>query len=145
MIPPFENPCGYLPAGIHDASWNEFADRFGFNPYRQKLLQGLLEALRNLSKAGCQIVLINGSFVTNKPFPGDYDGAWDPTGVDPGQIDPILLTFDDKRAAMKAKYLGELFPATAEAAPGVRFTQFFQQDHDGNRKGVVRLFLRSLP
>lgn len=117
----------------------------GFNPYRQELVEGLLAALRNLRNAGCRSVLIDGSFVSSKPFPGDYDGAWDPTGVNPERVDPILLTFDNKRAAMKAKYLGELFPATALAAPGIRFAEFFQQDRDGNPKGVVRLALESLP
>ena len=145
MIPPFENDSGYLPPGIHNASWEEFSDRFGCNPHRKQLLEGLLAALRDLRKAGCQIVLMNGGFVTNKRFPDDYDGTWDPINVDLDQIDPILLTFHDKRAAMKAKYLGDLFPATAEAAPGTRFTEFFQQDRDGNPKGLIRLTLRNLP
>lgn len=145
MIPPFGKTSGYLPPGIHDASWSEFADRFGVNPFRRQLLEGLLEALRNLRMAGCQVALIDGSFVTSKRFPADYDGTWDPTNADLGQIDPILLTFDNQRAAMKTKYLGELFPATAEAGPGIRFAEFFQQDRDGKPKGVIRLILRNLP
>ena len=69
--------------------------------------------------------------MTAKRFPGDYDGAWDPSGVDPSLIDPVLLNFENKRAAMKAKYLGELFPAVWNAEPGVPFTEFFQRDRDG--------------
>ncbi len=145
MIPPFTSPTGYLPPGIHDATWGELVARYGINPYRARLLDGLLAALRNLRGAGCLVALIDGSFVTAKRFPGDYDGAWDPGGVDPGLVDPILLTFDNSRAAMKAKYLGELFPATWPAAPGVAFAEFFQKDRDGVAKGLVRLGLKDLP
>lgn len=145
MIPPFESPSGYLPAGVHDASWEEFSDRFGDNDHRRRLLHGLLEALNNLRGTGCETVIIGGNFVTSKRLPADYDGTWDPTNVDVDKIDPVLLTFENQRAAMKAKYLGELFPATAEAASGIRFTEFFQQDRDGEAKGVVRLDLGNLP
>lgn len=145
MIPSFISPTGYLPPGIHDATWGELVVRYGINPYRARLLDGLLAALRNLRGAGCLLALIDGSFVTAKRFPGDYDGAWDPGGVDPGLVDPILLTFDNSRAAMKAKYLGELFPATWPAAPGIAFAEFFQKDRDGVAKGLVRLGLKDLP
>ena len=145
MIPPFDSPTGYLPPGIHDATWGELVERYGINPYRSRLLDGLLAALRNLRSAGCLVVLLDGSFVTAKLFPGDYDGAWDPSGVDPALIDPVLLTFENKRAVMKAKYLGELFPAAWHAEPGVPFAKFFQRDRDGIPKGLVRLELRNLP
>ena len=58
-------------------------------------------------------------------------------------VDPILLTFADGRAAQKAKYGGELFPASAIAGfeEGV-FLDFFQTDKDtGARKGIVALDL----
>lgn len=145
MIPPFDPSTGYLPPGIYDATWGEFVARYGINPYRSRLLDGLLAALRNLRAAGCVVALIDGSFITTKRFPGDYDGTWDPTGVNATLIDPILLTFDNKRAAMKAKYLGELFPATLLAAPGVVFADFFQKDRDGVAKGLVRIDLKDLP
>jgi hypothetical protein len=145
MIPPFDNETGYLPIGEHKADWDEFAKRFGFNRRRRKMLEGLLEALRNLRDAGCRVAIIDGSFVTQKPHPADYDGIWEPRSVDLALVDRVLLTFDDRRAAMKAKYAGELFPASFFAAPGVRFREFFQFDREGRRKGTVRLALRSLP
>lgn len=83
--------------------------------------------------------------MTAKRFPGDYNGAWDPTGVDPALPDPVLLTLKNKPAAMKAKYLGELFPAVWDVEPGVPFTEFFQRDCNGIPKGLVRLELRKLP
>src|SRR5262245_37683805 len=145
MIPPFDNATGYLPPGEHKATWGEFAKRFGFNPRRRRMLEGLMNALRNLRDAGCRVAIIDGSFVTRRSNPRDYDGVWEPGRVDVDLVDPVLLTFDNRRAAMKAKYAGELFPASFFAAPGVRFREFFQFDRDGRPKGTVRIALRSLP
>jgi hypothetical protein len=54
----------------------------------------------------------------------------------------VLLDFSRKRAAMKAKYGGELFlmtlPATLEGKP---FITFFQEDRQGNPKGIIRINL----
>ena len=86
-----------------------------------------------------------GSFVSAKPLPNDYDGTWETVGVDPGQLDPVLLDFSNRRAAMKSKYLGELFPETFSAQPSVLFRDFFQSDRDGVPKGVVQIDLGSLP
>ena len=50
---------------------------------------------------------------------------------------PFLLTFDPGRVTQKAKYLGELFPASFVAdQDGLSFLEFFQADRDsGEPKG----------
>jgi len=65
MIPDFEKN-GNLPPDIYEAFWDEFCERFGFTKHRQWLINGLQKALKTLSYAGCDIVYINGSFVTAK-------------------------------------------------------------------------------
>ena len=145
MISELDPQTGYLPPGIHQATWGEVDDRFGGNHHRSRLIAGLLAACRNLAGAGCRFVLLNGSFVSAKPLPNDYDGTWETVGVDPDQLDPVLLDFSNRRAAMKSKYLGELFPETFSAQPGVLFRDFFQSDRDGVPKGVVQIDLGSLP
>ena len=60
-------------------------------------------------------------------------------------MDPVLLDFSQRRAAMKSKYLGDLFPASAYAASGVLYRDFFMTDRNGVEKGVVLIDLRSLP
>jgi hypothetical protein len=141
MIPAF-NSDGNLPPGVHWATWQEFVARFGTTPHRQQLLKGLKSALDSLSKAGCQTVYIDGSFVTKKENPNDFDGCWDLTGVDPKLLDPILLLFDNKRVAQKVKYKGELFPASGTAdRVGNTYLDFFQIDRDGNPKGIVAIDL----
>lgn len=87
---------------------------------------------------------IDGSFVTAKVVPADYDACWEITNVDPTRLDPVLLTFDPGRAIQKAKYFGELFPASAtEAGSGRTFLDFQQIDKEtGDAKGIVALDLR---
>lgn len=95
--------------------------------------------------AGCRRLPLNGSFLSGKTLPGDYDAAWETAGVDPNLLDPVLLDFSNRRAAMKAKYLGDLFPASALAAPGVLYRDFFRTDRGGVEKGILSIDLESLP
>jgi len=148
VIPAFQ-PEGNLPPGIHPASWTEFASRFGANQHRQRLLHGLRELLLKLALAGCQMAYIDGSFITNKAVPGDFDGVWELKNVDLPRllvIEPVLFEFSNQRAAQKRKYLGEMFPADSqELASGRTFLEFFQQDmQTGHPKGIVAIDLRTL-
>jgi hypothetical protein len=147
MIPPFDPLTGLLPAGVHEATWEEFVARFGWTPHRLALLAGLKAALDALRAAGCRRTYVNGSFVTAKETPGDFDGCWEVDGVDLARLDPVLKTFANLRAAQKRKYGGELFPADAPAdLDGTNFLHFFQRDKRGRApKGIVALDLRGLP
>ena len=109
-------------------------------------MEGFRAAVENMKDAGCQTVYLNGSFVTNKAHPNDYDACWDEAGVDPTVLDSVLLTFDAGRAAQKAKYLGELFPASITAdAEGLSFLEFFQTDKEtGLAKGIIAIDLGGL-
>jgi hypothetical protein len=147
MIPPIDRASGQLPAGVHEATWDELVARFGRTARRRRLLEGLARALRALRNAGCRRAYIDGSFVTNKRVPGDFDACWDPAGVDPDRLDPVLLDFSNFRAAQKATYGGELFVSSAVAdLLGTRFLDFFQRDAiTGRPKGIVAIDLESVP
>ena len=141
MIPPFD-AAGNLPPGVHSATWDELVARFGTTPRRLSLLGGLKEALDVLRAAGCRRAYVDGSFVTSKPEPADFDGCWETDGVDPARLDPVLLTFDRQRRAQKERFGGELFFADAAAEPaGTTFVDFFQRDRAGQPKGIVALNL----
>ena len=145
MIPGF-NSDGLLPPGVHQTDWNELVIRFGYTSWRARLLSGLRAALENLRDAGCRTVYIDGSFVTSKEVPNDFDACWEEYGVDPAYLDGVLLTFDVGRATQKTKYMGELFPASAIAdANGLSFSEFFQTDvATGRSKGIVSIDLGQL-
>ena len=100
-------------------------------------------AIDSLRRAGCHTVYIDGSFVTNKEVPNDFDACWEETGVTPELLDPVLLQFDAGRAAQKARYLGELFPASVGATvEGMSFLEFFQTDREtGGSKGIIAVDL----
>lgn len=128
------------------ASWDEFFTKFAITGWRRRLAAGIMAAIENLKNAGCLTVYIDGSFVTAKEVPNDFDACWEEAGVDPTVLDPVLLTFDSGRVTQKAKYLGELFPATAIASgEGFSFLEFFQTDKEtGGRKGIIAIDLGGL-
>jgi hypothetical protein len=141
MIPDFSSN-GNLPQGIHETTWDQLCVCFGNTEHRRSLLEGLSFALKDLSAAGCQKVYINGSFVTAKEVPGDYDLCWSIDGVIPEKLNQALLDFSPKgRVLMKQKYKGDLFPAeTPEGASGKLFLDFFQTDKiTGEPKGIIAL------
>ena len=141
MLPAMDPSTGYLPPGIFQIQWNEVVQYFGINSHRLRLIGGLKAACRNLSIAGSKRLILDGSFVTAKSLPGDYDGVWESDGVDYSLLDPVLLDFSDERRAMNVKYLGELFPVHLNEASGRRFVDFFRTDRNGVERGLVRISL----
>jgi len=138
-----------LPPGIHPATWHDLEQRFGTDQHRRRLLSGVHRVLQALAAAGCSTAYIDGSFVTSKTAPSDYDGAWEMAGVDLQRleaVEPVLFDFSNRRAAQKAKFFGEMFPAEFdEGNTGKAFLEFFQQDKNtGAAKGIVAIDLRTL-
>lgn len=99
-----------------------------------------------LKRAGCRKVWIDGSFVTAKENPGDFDGCYDLEGAALGILRrTVLLDFSDGCRAQKTTYGGEMFPYNFSAnAAGTIFLHFFQRDMDGRKKGIVGLNLERL-
>lgn len=143
-IPAFDANTGNLPPGVHSATWDEIVSRFGWNA--ERLLDGLRRAFESLHAAGCRRAYLDGSFVTEKDVPGDFDGCWEAQGVDPAALDPVLLDFSNRRTAQKAKFGGELFIVNGAATQaGTRFVDFFQQDKTtGEAKGILSIDLGGL-
>jgi hypothetical protein len=146
MIPAFDSATGNLPPGEHMATWQEITERYGYTPWRRHLLDGMLNALRLLRGAGCKRAYIDGSFVTAKPQPADFDACWDAETVDFDSVDERLLSFANGRAVQKKAFFGEFFIADSRADPqGTLFRDFFQTDRDGRRKGIIVIELENLP
>lgn len=141
MILPFQ-PDGNLPPGIHAATWEEVIHRFGGNAHRQRLLKGLSIAVANLQNAGCRRIYLNGSFVTAKSFPDDFDAVWETEGVDFTKVAPLLLDRRDilnhARRQQQRVYGGELIP---DLFFGFDALEFFQTDDTGQPKGIISINL----
>lgn len=141
MLPGF-NAKGQLPPGIHLVGWPEFESAFGYNKTRRDLIKGMRMALLNLKRAGCLTAYIDGSFVTRKHKPGDYDGCWDMANVDKLLVDPVLLDVSGTRHPQKRKYMGEMFPVILGEDDSI--LGYFQLDREGDAKGIVMICLGDL-
>ena len=149
MIPPFDVITGNLPPGIHQAAWDEVQSRYGTTSVRRVQLSGLRHALEILREAGCRRAYIDGSFVTVKQTPNDFELCWELSDVNLDlleQLEPALLDWSDRRAAQKARFGGELFVAESGADPwGTTYLSFFQHDRiTGKSKGIVAMDLGEL-
>lgn len=93
------------------------------------------------------MVYLDGSYVSGKPKPADFDACWDPSGVDSSRLDPVFLQFANGRAAQKAAFNGEFFPSSMMCVDvGRAFVEFFQQDRfTGKQKGIISISLSADP
>lgn len=141
------SPWTVLPPGIHNSDLAEIGAAFASNQRRRTLFAGLLTACHLLRLAGCGTIYLDGSFVTGKPQPNDYDACWDPAGVDPRKLNPVFRDFKNERRAQKAAFQGEFFPSTWRESESRRsFIQFFQIDRfTGSPKGILSIPLATDP
>jgi hypothetical protein len=88
-----------------------------------------------LRSAGCVDIYLDGSYITNKAEPADYDAVWEFKGVD-NTVDPILR--DGTPEQIRRKYFGDVFCRMPEISGRDHFV-FFQTDRDGVPKGIVKI------
>ena len=93
-----------LKQGEHETTWIEFSKLSGFTWRCRKIVRRMRPMLLHMRDVGCNFVNIDGSFVTSKINPNDFDGTWDPEGVDVTKLDPIIKNED--KFSMKEKYFG---------------------------------------
>jgi hypothetical protein len=133
VIPEF-NDVGYLPPGVHLASLDEIAARFG---HESEIRQAQMDSVRWLvhmaKKAGIKRLIINGSFVTDAFEPNDVDCA-------------VLLSDDFPLDPAAAADLSEGLPFIdlhmAEAAEFIVLVEhLYGSDRDSVPKCVVEVVL----
>jgi hypothetical protein len=118
----------------------EIEDRFAITDHRKHLFTGFKKGVDILYGAGCRYILLDGSFITEKTAPKDYDACWDPVGVDIKKLDPVFLDFSNRREKQKKHFYGEYFPINSKADGARFFDDFFQVDkYTGKPKGIIGL------
>ena len=142
------NKEGYLPEGIHTLSWEEFEITFGFSPKRKELLEGLLQVINILKICGCEAIYIDGSFVTDKLEPDDWDACFKGSTQSLKTLkrqEPCLLLTDDYklRETQKQKFKGELFFYSLYAGLNISYLDFFQgiKGVKRKKKGIIKINL----
>lgn len=144
MIGPHDTN-GRLAAGIHTATWAEFVARFGGTPRRVAILARVAPAIYHLAACGCPSILVGGSFVTQKPNPGDIDFVWAVRGVDMDAVHPAFTAVAGANA-VKAQFGADIFPSDwIEEASGEPFFVFFQHTSTDEPTGAVAVDLSTLP
>lgn len=139
MIPRFKKE-GYLPQGIYKATLDEIRQRFGISSERRKELFECIISVAELlrkHKNNIERFLLDGSFVTTKESPEDFDC-----------ILVIKEAFDFKSPeASKLKFSKELFNGhivfimEKDIKELNQFIGFFGHDRDGIPKGLVEVIL----
>lgn len=100
------------------------------------MLDGVMRVARDLGQARCQRVWLDGSFVTTKEFPADFDLCYDLATTEIDELPAVLLD----PASAKRVYGGDIFPTH----PALSFISFFQRDRDGHLKGIIQFDPRSV-
>ncbi len=143
-IPPFRQD-GWLPVGHHRATWDEIVERFGGVPDSRRgrltaTLVDLRDAFRSLGVVG--YVLLNGSYISAKEAPGDFDLML----IGPPNLqamrdhDPKLaLLLDAERAENEGGY--SLFYAANDSENLALLLTFWDVSKEGVPKGSVEVEL----
>jgi hypothetical protein len=133
MIPPF-NENGYLPPGIHKASLDEIAKRFGWQSETRKSqmesLQWLMDIVKRLD---IRRLVLNGSFVTDD--------------IEPNDVDCVVLVDSDPRiiSAIKTELSSGLPFLEIDVVDQENFDflvdKIFVSDRDCVPKGMIEVIL----
>lgn len=133
MIPGFD-VNGYLPPGIHGATLEEIAERFGQeSPLRKAEMRSLGWLVDVAKRAGVLRIIVNGSFVTDELEPNDVDCA-------------LLLGKDFPRDREAAAELKEELPFLQTDLLTEEYFEYyidaiFGTDRQGVAKGMIEVLL----
>lgn len=139
----FERPFETPPATW--ASFPDFAAKFGYNPHRARLIEGLRRAASELRRAGCGSIYVGGSFTSDKAMPSDYDACFNPIGV-AASLSPLLV---EARYLVerRSEYFGDWLIGRPDDGPAgywYRFLSFDDRTGANNQMYGIKLSLAEL-
>lgn len=140
MIPRFDSQ-GFLPQGLHYTSIQEIRSVLGFTPHRSRLIDGLDRFIHIWNASGfIDYAIVDGSFVTSKPEPGDVDMLLIPLAgaFESDNFGDLLQYYSYDDAFTKNEFGCEAFVVFGreEIEDGL---SFFSRDRQGNVRGLLRL------
>ena len=145
---PLPDEDGFLPAGVHDCSLDEIKTRFGSyqRSDRRPQLFARLEAFLSEAKASRLVVsvVVDGSFVTDKPEPNDIDliAVVAPSHSFAADLSPGEYSVLSKRRVFR-RHGFDLLVAGDDSEEYRRYVRFYQQIRfePGRTKGILRIKL----
>ncbi len=145
-LPSFRDD-GWLPAGHHAATWQEIVLRFGGrqNSRRADVLAGLLR-WRNAAHAAnlTGLVVLNGSFISSKEAPGDFDLVFSYNAATEALIrnSAEARALTDYQACRQLGFSEDVFAlpeSLKTSSPTLSGLDMFDFDRQGKSKGVVEV------
>jgi hypothetical protein len=139
VIPEF-NKDGYLPKGIYKATLEEINERFGKgSARREKLFRNIISLVKLLRKHKGSIsrFLLNGSYVTSKEEPRDFDYILilkNDFDLDSPEARQLLCSEELFNAHM-------LFAMEEDTTECQEVIGFFGHDREARSKGLVEVIL----
>jgi hypothetical protein len=137
------NSQGFLHETI-SLKYEDLTLHFGTNPKRLEQLANALQFFRIFCSCGCEVVYIDGSFVSTKRYPEDIDLCFDINDIDEGKLETEFPQFFDlnEMGRIHRDLHCHIFTFNK------KFTRLFDmlsEDREGNAKGFVKLNLKDLP
>lgn len=140
---------GWLPAGHYRTTWEEVIARFGdqAGSRRAVVMLSLLRWRDEARAAGLAgLIILNGSFVSRKEAPGDFDLVffYDEASEKLIKSDNNVRMLIDMQACHKAGFRGDIFalPLSLQSiSPLLCGMDMFDRDRQGQPKGVVEVLL----
>jgi hypothetical protein len=136
---------GWLPEGIHVATFEEFKNRFMYferSDRRFLLFEKMRELYFEAKRSGLvKHFLVGGSFVTSKIEPNDFDCILviDPLAeqieLPPAQYNVV------SRRMVRRKFGGDIYPVIEGSVEHYQLLELFQATRGGGRKGIVEIEL----
>jgi hypothetical protein len=144
MIPAFTEQ-GFLPPGIHQATVEEFKERFAVfqrSDRRFQIFEYLARFFDQAARSGIvKRIIMAGSFVTAKPESNDFDCI---VVLDPAIVGKPLRPFEYhlvSRHMARRMFGGDIMPALDHSTALQQYPEFFQTTRDGKRIGIVEIQL----
>lgn len=123
--------------GIYEFTIEKAEAQFASTPHRRRLFESFKELAKDLKEAGCKRIFLDGSFITRKDKPGDFDACWEPFELVNRPKDAFLIDESvEGWKARKAKYLGDIFPRHADKY-GDRVEKWQFDERTERQKGII--------
>jgi len=144
LIPNFL-PNGFLPEGIHEATFAEVQQKLGFSRKREQLLNKMKYLIEICQLMGCDVIYLDGSFVSAKIAPNDYDACWDCTKNKKQVMSKVCESYLNADSETQKDFFGgEIYPAFAKAPlnEDISILTYFQRVQFCNEhKGIIKIRL----
>jgi hypothetical protein len=137
--------CGLLPSGVHACTLQEAEQALCLNARRAEIWAGLLGFIGWTQELPPpDALLIDGSYVTDKPLPGDVDVVVDITSLIEVEQQRWIAAWNGQHEFVKLQFNVDFYPFVI--GEGHDFSAFFQyvRVEEALRRGISPLIRKGI-